>query len=127
METKIGYKVVRVEDDKLVSTWAEGVFKKEYKVGEYTEEVHEMLPLVLFDDEEYAFWHFDLVAEGRLRCFKCEYIPSRQKTLTFAFVSRRSYTIDEAIEEQKVKDGSVNNGPHVILAKAIKLIEEVTR
>ena len=125
METKIGYKVVRVEGDKLVSTWAEYMFKKEYKVGEWTEGVHELLPLVLFDDEDAAFRWFNMGAY--YKCFKCEYVPSKQNTLTVAHVTSKYDRIQSAVDEQKVKDILVNTYPYVILAKAIKLIEEVTR
>lgn len=125
MKTKIGYKVVRVEGDKLVSTWAEGVFKKEYGVDMWTQEVHEQLPLVLFDDVDVAFGDFCI---GDLyRCFKCEYVPSEQSSLVYGLVTLSSYTIEEALEDQKSNGRHINRLEHIVLAKSIKLLEEVTR
>ena len=129
METKIGYKVVRVEGDKLVSTWAEYMFKKEYKVGEWTEGLHELLPLVLFDDEDTAFAAFGQgICGENYRCFKCEYLPSGQEVLVFSSVVSRNSTVEKAIKRQDIRKYMyvVNDEPHIVLAKAIKLLEEVT-
>lgn len=126
METKIGYKVVRVEGDKLVSTWADGVFKKEYHVGEWTHEVHEQLPLCLYVSVDAANSKFVLDGSKIHRLFKCEYVLSRKRKLKFCAVSHSDETVQGVLKYQKETGRPlVNDSSDIVLAKSIKLIEEV--
>lgn len=127
MKTKIGYKVVKVEGDKLVSTWAEGVFKKEYKVGECAHEAHEKLPLCLYDSIESADSEFRFDVSKIYKVFKCEYVPSRKRKLKFCAISHPDVTIRQAVTSQRdALRILVNDTPSILLAKSIKLLEEVT-
>ena len=119
MTIKYGYKVVKIEDGKLVS--AVGGLKYpsniEYKVGEFVKRRHlKYGPLAVFTDLESVLnWNgYDDRDKQQLLIYECEYIPSKQRFLRGELHNNKMNTEYEGM----LPDGCD-------FANAVKLIKEV--